>query len=706
MNWSKYPFIRLVIPFALGILICESSGAATVALRNVWASAMLMLGIAVLNHIYNKVFATRWVFGLFAFFSLFLLGYGRCLSKNQQGDRCVGAGESVYLARVYDPPVAKEKSVKVVLDLMACHQGSKVRERDGSTPVNGKVMAYFPLEDSIALHYGDLVLFSQEIEEVEGPKNPEEFDYRTYLRRQGITGRVYLKQESWTKVAGWKGNRLYAWSYQARDFLLRVLQRCGLTDEEYGVAAAILLGYDESLPAEVRQGYVAAGSMHILCVSGMHVGIIYMIAGFLLGLLGGGRVMSLLRKLLLLLLMWSYAFIAGLSPSILRSTLMISFVIVGELIQRQGFTMNSIAASAFILLLMDPYNLYAMGFQLSYSAVIGIVILQRPIYRLLYVKNKFLDKVWEITAVSLAAQVATMPFTVYYFKQFTTYFWLSNLFMTPLSFVVILGGMLLLLLSWVPYLGLLLGKFEWLSIHVMNFMVSWVERLPNSIVRGLYMTRLEFSFSLVLLLLLLIYVALRPKRVVLESLVVALLFSASLAWRSYQTERQRLVMVYSVRNHTAIDIIEGRSHVMFCDSLLKDDGSSVDYSLRGFWASRQLREHDEVFTLQDAVEGPFVTKHGDVIAYDGGLLAIWNPSLLERQSYRSLEVDYLLVTGRQRADLSHILDYYDFKVLLIDASVPSYLDARWREQAALSQRECRSIRDGCFAVDLSNLIYF
>lgn len=694
MNWSKYPFIRIVIPFALGILCCESFDFQCFTLMVVWGLSMLLWIVTLLIHIYNKEYAKRWLFGLSVCGTLFLLGYGRCLTGEPRSDDLLfcnrEVGEGWYLARVYDPPVAKEKSVKAVLELMAYHDGTDVQA------VEGKVMAYFSLEDTVALEYGDQIVFSSLVEPIDGPKNPEEFDYCTFLRRQNIFGRVYLKEGTWNQVDGWKGNPVFAWSYKARDVLLEVLRRCGLSDEEYGVAAAILLGYDESLSAEVRQGYVAAGSMHILCVSGMHVGIIYLIAGFLLGLMGGGKVTNVVRKVLLLLLMWAYAFIAGLSPSILRSTLMISFVIFGELIHRQGFTLNSIAASAFILLLSNPYNLYSMGFQLSYAAVIGIVIMQRPIYGLLYVKSRWLDKVWEITAVSLAAQIATMPFTVYYFKQFTTYFWLSNLFMTPLSFVVIMVGMLLLLLSWVPYLGLCLGKLEWLSIHVMNAMVSWVEHLPSSIVRGLYMTTMEFVLSMMLLLFLWVFVVLRRRRVVIEMLVVAVFFSMSMAWRSYRAERQQMLMVYSIRNHTAIDIIEGRSHVLFCDSLLLEDPSTVDYSLRGFWASRQLREHDQTFALTESVEGPYVVKHGDVIVFGGVTLAVWDPVLLERQPGRKFKVDYLLVTGRARVDMKRVMEYYDFTSLLVDASVPVYLDARWQEQAALSHCDCHSIRDGCF----------
>ena len=136
--------------------------------------------------------------------------------------------------------------------------------------------------------------------------------------------------------------------------------------------------------------------------------------------------------------------------------------------------------------------MFEIGFQLSYVAVIGIVVLQRPIYGWLCFKNKILDKAWEITAVALAAQIATIPFTLFYFNQFTTYFWLSNLFMTPISFIVILGGMVLLLVSWIPFLNTIVGYAVWGAIYVMNYLVGFVERIPGSIIKGLYISEFEF----------------------------------------------------------------------------------------------------------------------------------------------------------------------------------------------------------------------
>ena len=493
---------------------------------------------------------------------------------------------------------------------------------------------------------------------------------------------------------------MYAFSCHFRDVLLASLQRSGVKNDEFGVAAAILLGYDDKLADEVRKNYVAAGSMHILCVSGMHVGIIYLLASFLLGFLNRKKWQKTLKQLLLLTLIWFYAFIAGLSPSILRSALMISFVIIGEMIRRRGFIINSIAASAFVLLCVNPYNLFEIGFLLSYSAVIGIVVLQKPIYNLIYVRNKVLDRAWEITTVALAAQMATIPFTLFYFNQFTTYFWLSNLLMTPISFIVIISGMVLLLVSWIPFVNVLVSYLVWGAVYVMNAIVSWVERLPFSIVKGLYVSEFEFVMLLLAYMLLLLGVALKKRRMLIGMLSALLLMMVSVTVRLYQSDHQKGMTVFSLRGHTAVDFVRGGEHVLLADSALMSDESAVDYSLRGAWTKRHLSLHPETFGLNEDFVSDYLCKKSNLISFDGKLLALWDEVQVEDSLSYRLPVDYLLVSERQNPDLKSIVNAYDAKLLLIDGSMPRYLAERWILQANELCLPYHDIGKGAFEVGL------
>lgn len=701
-DWSKYPFVRMLVPLALGIWISVFFSFVRISNGILIIGMLALFAMALVAALTLKRIRLHWLFGAIMGAYLIAAGFAltRCHEAASQKDffRLAESKAKYYVARVYEYPTERDRSVRMVLQLE--HQFG-----DGtpSCEVNGKVMAYFEKTDAaLALQYGDIVAFPAPIGEVAPPKNPEEFDYKSYLEHKGVTGQVYLKEEDWLDLQQNNANPVYAFSYRFRDVLMTSLQRCGVKDKEFGVAAAILLGYDEYLADEVRKNYVAAGSMHILCVSGLHVGIIYLLASFLLGFLKRKKWQKDLKQVLLLFLIWFYALIAGLSPSILRATLMISFVIVGELIRRKGFAINSIAASAFILLCVNPYNLFEIGFQLSYAAVIGIVILQKPIYGLLYLKNKLLDRAWEITSVALAAQLATIPFTVFYFHQFTSYFWLSNLFLTPISFVVVMGGMLLLLVSWIPYVNVFFGYLVWGAIFVMNAVVSWVEGLPFSIIKGLFVSPFEFFLLLTAFLLLLLCVAMRRRRLFIAMLSVLLVFMVSVTLRLYRDKDYQAMTFYSLRQHTAVDFIKDGQHVLLADSALMHDPSTVDYSLSGNWTKRHLSQKPEVMDLDADFEGTYVKKKSNLVSFGGKLLALWDGETNANQmlSYR-IPVDYMLVRGRQRPDLQSVMNSYEVGTLLIDATVPHYLTEKWETQARSLDLPYYSVAEGAYETDLT-----
>ena len=695
-DWSKYPFVRMLIPFALGIWVSIFVIGLRLSPTFLIAASLALLVMAVLTAFLLKHQRHSWFFGAVMVCYLFMAGYslvrvhGTEFQKNDY--RSFQADANYYVARVYDYPTERPNSIRTVLEL-EYQFGDSLPSR----PVSGKVMAYFPKSDSaFALHYGELIAIPAPIREVTPPLNPEEFDYRAYLERKGITGQVYLKDEDWIDLQANDANPIYAFSYRFREILLASLQRSGLNDDEFGVAAAILLGYDDNLADEVRKDYVAAGSMHILCVSGMHVGIIYLLASFLLGFLNRKKWQKTLKQVLLLTLIWFYALIAGLSPSILRASLMISFVIIGEAIRRKGFVINSIAASAFILLCINPNNLFEIGFLLSYAAVMGIVVLQRPIYNLLYVKNKLLDKAWQITAVALSAQIATVPFTLFYFQQFTTYFWLSNLFMTPISFIVVISGMILLLVSWIPYVNTLVGYLVWGAVYVMNWVVAKIESIPYSIIKGLYINDFEFAVLLVALLLLMLTFVLRKRRLFIAMLASLLLVMTSVTIRMYNSDHQQGMTVFSLRNHTAIDYFRGGEHVLLADSALMADESTVDYSLKGAWSKRHLSHHPQVIGFEEDYANEYLCKKSNLVSFDNKLLAIWeDQGISDSLSFR-LPVDYLLIVGKQKPDVQSIVNGYEAKMLLIDGSVPRYIAEKWMDQARSFDIPYYNIGDGAF----------
>lgn len=698
ISWFKYPFVRLLLPFASGIALVFSIGYSGFT-KNVVAVLLIMLCIllllATIFSLKFRSYVHRWVFALTINAFFFLLGTLLVVVNDYKikvsDVSNIECRPKYYVARLYECPVVKENSVKVILELIGIEDTT-----NHFHDLNTKIVSYFEKDEkSLSLKYGNCIVFSANPVEIEKPPNPEQFDYKDYMYKKGIAFQVYLKSDAWCSLDYNKSNFLYSFSYEVRDFLLKTMLRLGVAENEYAVASAILLGYDDSLPLELRQKYVAAGAMHILCVSGLHVGVVFMVFSYILVFLSDRkRIQSVIKQLLLLLLVWFYAFLAGLAPSILRSTIMISFVIIGNIINRKGVLLNSLAASAFILLCVESSNLFDIGFQLSYVAVIGIVVLQKPISRMFYSKYEIVNKIWEMTSVTIAAQIATTPFSIYYFHQFPIYFWLSNLFMTPISSIVIVGGMIMLLISFVPYVNTFVAWIVSKMIFVMNYGVSWIESLPYSIIKGIYINELQFAILLVILLVLLLMIGLKNKRFVILMMSLSALFLLINVNNVMKNNRRSGIIFYSLNNMTAVDFISGREHLIMTDSVFMEDESAFSYNIENFLVKNGLFHNGEMRMIHDEFDEKFVKKRKNVVTFNEKLFALCENDVFFSDSldYR-IPVDYMFVYGKSSKKLLQLLKMYSFDNLIIDASVPYYISSKMIEEAEFLGIKCHTLRD-------------
>jgi competence protein ComEC len=340
--------------------------------------------------------------------------------------------------------------------------------------------------------------------------------------KQGIVYSAYVKTNKWAKIDSGQISTINKIGFACKSSLLQLLKNVGLRGNDFAVASALTIGYRADLDKDLRQAYSSTGTMHILAVSGMHVGLLYLVLGFLLGFLDKFKIGRIIKPALLISIVWFYAFLSGLSPSILRSAVMITFIGLGQTMKRHAFIYNSIASSAFLLLLFDPLQITDVGFQLSYMAVIGIVVFYPFIYKWFHFNTVFIDGIWQLIAVSISAQILTFPLTVFYFNQFPIYFILSNLLAVPISTFAMYAALLLIGVSFIPAMTKIIGFVLQLLVNALNSVVLWIEQLPGSYISGLTFSIFEVVIWYFFIAFFSLFLMYKKPKFLIESLIMIL----------------------------------------------------------------------------------------------------------------------------------------------------------------------------------------
>jgi competence protein ComEC len=474
--FAKTPFFRLFLFLAGGVLLGEYT--------NISLGMMFLLfGIGccalIIPFIIQKAvvnYNLRWLFGFGTLFMLISLGLFLNHRFKAKTNLDYAGQSGIYEVLLDAQPIEKERSIMFRAKLHT------FTDSISTHPTKGEVILYFAKDSATAkLQRGDILLVSTTIDQPKRTGNPEEFNYANYLAHQGIGGTGYVSTSKWQKIGEEHPFSLIITAEKCRTYLLNIYHQFGLSGDEFGMLAALTLGYKDALTPELRESFSTTGAMHVLAVSGLHVGIIYMVIGWLLGFLDKNKRTQRLKPIFIILFLWFYAFITGLSPSVMRATVMFTFMALAGVIGRKSQTFNTIFLSAFLLILYQPAFLFDVGFQLSYSAVIAIVYFQPKIVGLLVVKNRFLRWAWELTAVSLAAQIGTAPFSLFYFHQFPNYFLLSNFVVIPAASIILYLAITLFVVSWIPYLNIVVAFLLNWVLRIMYMAISGIEHLPHAL---------------------------------------------------------------------------------------------------------------------------------------------------------------------------------------------------------------------------------
>ncbi|NQZ44365.1 MAG: ComEC family competence protein [Flavobacteriaceae bacterium] len=433
-------------------------------------------------------------------------------------------------------------------------------QRMGPSTTQGKVLLYISV-DSVrpTLAIDDELIVVGRIRDIPPPRNPYQFNYKTYLEVKGIQHQLNVEPEI-IKVLPQTSRTLRGIAEGFRDRIIAKLEMHAFGVAELGVIQALLLGQQNSISEAVYSDYKNAGAVHILAVSGLHVGILLLLLEMVLKPLERIRYGHILKPVLLILMLWSFAFLAGLSASVVRAVSMFSFLAYARSVNRPSNTYNVLAWSIFFILLAAPNFLFDLGFQMSYLAVLAIVWIYPKLLAFWRPKGYLIRKAWQLFTVGIAAQLGVLPISLFYFHQFPALFFVSNLLIVPLLGVVLLGGLGIIVLAFCEWLPeFLIGGYQYL-IRYMNTVVNWVAGQEAFLYKGISFDGMQVILSYAMIIALVLFLAKPKSRRVWYLGCTVIVFQS---WGIFKNLRQRHqeVLVLAHRSRHSVLLAQTATHL-------------------------------------------------------------------------------------------------------------------------------------------------
>jgi competence protein ComEC len=689
IRWIPYAFIRITLVFIGGIITGISfpefiSDSVILALF-----VTCLVGFVVLFWIKQ-----RWKISLnpgwIGFTAVFLagiinIGYHKASSSPRHLLHLTKEIRQ-YEILITGYPENKGKNWKVVGEVVKVDTGTWVE-------AEGSVLLY--LDQSVyknSFVYGDHLIIRGSPLLLTGPANPHEFDYRKFLSYRNIYHQHFVREDQALLLGNDPPSIVMQAAMKMRAWSAATLKEYVPGDREQGIAAALVLGVTDGLDLELLQVYSSTGSMHVLAVSGLHISIIYWIILLLLKPVQGLKHGKWFVSAVALFVLWSYAFITGLSPSVLRAVTMFTFLEIARASSRNTNIFNTLASSAFCLLVFDPYLITSVGFQLSYMAVIGIVYIHPMLVTVFEPKSWLLNETWKITSVSIAAQVVTFPLGLFYFHQFPNYFLLSNLLVIPISFGVLILGLVVLAAAFFAQLAHVVGYLLGLCIKLMNLIVQGVDWLPFSLTDEVNINALQCWLLMGLIVAFVMMFQFKRFDAFVAGGICTLMFFAIHLWNVYDETRVKQIIVYRIPGHSAIDLVSDGKAYFSCDSTLRTRQDKIGFHIKPNRIAYSATENSCASFSREIQGGRVLVWHGQTILYisDKSFVAV-------PQSF-----DYVIIANNSVYDLAELRERIAARHFIFDSSNAHSYVGRLLEKNKSDVQIHSVLHHGAFQIFLGN----
>lgn len=570
------------------------------------------------------------------------------------------------VATLADSPRAARPFYKVPVRLEA------LRTPTAWQPANCRMMLYLTQDSASAtLRHGDRLLLHIRPQLPNAQENPHQFNYRRYLLHHGIAWQAFAHPGHWTLLppAPHRHQSLTGWSRQLQQNLVRRIRSCHLSASQQGIAEALLLGWRDDLDPSTVQQFRNAGILHLLCVSGLHVGIVAWLAGLCLFFLGRRRWHRIVKGTVQIAAIWFFVLLTGMAPSTLRAGVMFTLLRIGGMAQRQPNTLNNLCTSALLLLLVDPFMLFDVGFQFSYMAVAGIALLYNPLETLLplsYEKfgHRYLRRVWQLVCLTTSAQLATAPFVLYHFHQFSPWFLIANLTIVPFAGVLLATAVGMVVLAGLPPID---GWATWLlrqELSATDAITRWVGTLPHATLNNIYC---DLPMALLLagsLVLLTLFIRFRTRWALPAAAGCCLLAVGHLTGVNLHAAHQREIVAYNAGRHLAIECFDGRESYLICDTAVASNPALISYQRDGMVLHRRIR-HTTLLPFDTLYLSSRCTLAGGTLHFNGQHILIADNARLHRpDSTAAPHPDLIVVVPGTLADTTQLKHRYHCHTIL------------------------------------------
>lgn len=607
----------------------------------------------------------RWLFGAGFYFLFFTMGVLLTEYHLDKTGYHWEENKGFYRVQLTDKPTEKEKTILCPIVVQT------KQDSTGDVFINKRIVLYLTKNSlSKKLHRGDNLLLYTQIKSPQNNGNPEEFDYASYLIHQGVSGTAFAYTDNWKLIGRESSPSLKQKALDCRESMLVLFKKIGFKGDEYTVLSALVLGYQEELSDEIKESYSISGASHVLSLSGLHIGFLYVLLAFVLGRTDNRKRTLLFKQIVIILAMWSFAFITGLLSPVVRSVIMFSLMALAKATGGRPVTLNTLAVAAFLMLCYNPFYLYDVSFQLSFVAMASILIIQPWLYDKIKVENKILKYIWGLMSVSLAAQIGTSPIVIYYFSRFSTHFLLTNLLVIPLVSIIMYLAVIMLVFTFLPLIQHYLALLLMYSIQLLNGITEGVEHLPFSSINHIWLCSADVLGFYLILTFGAMYLVRRNRKSLLVSLCLLLGLCSYHAIHNYNQQRISSIIFYNTRNYPAVHFIESRQESYLVAAQSSKSVDKLRNITERFWNKLNL---DTPVTVEVDYNKNSFWKRKDVMSFHGQTVCmIKDDNWRNKEAGNPLTIDYLYLCKGYSGRLAWLMNLFTVKKVILDSSLGDY----------------------------------